>query len=86
VRYITISNCGDLDISTRTLSNRRSPQFEAIVEIEQARIDRENQIELRESEQAEKKRSDRLERKIGAIGVGLAAGGIAASSGTDQTL
>src|SRR4028119_358203 len=43
-----------------------------IVEIEQARIDRENQIELRDSEQAEKKRADRLERKIGAIGVGLA--------------
>jgi len=55
-----------------------------IVEIEQARIDRENQIELRDSEQAEKKRSDRLERKIGAIGVGLAAGAIAASSGTDK--
>ena len=55
-----------------------------IVEIEQARIDRENQIELRESEHAEKKRSDRLERKIGAIGIGLAAGGIAASSGTDK--
>ena len=55
-----------------------------IVEIEQARIDRENQIELRESEQAEKKRADRLERKIGIIGVGLAAGGIAASSGTDK--
>lgn len=55
-----------------------------IVEIEQARIDRDKQIELRESEQAEKKRSDRLERKIGTIGVGLAAGGIAASSGTDK--
>jgi hypothetical protein len=55
-----------------------------IVEIEQARIDRENQIELRDSEHAEKKRSDRLERKIGAIGIGLAAGGIAASSGTDK--
>jgi len=48
-----------------------------IVEIEQAGIDR-------ESEQAEKKRADRLERNIGAIGAGLAAGGIAASSGTDK--
>jgi hypothetical protein len=55
-----------------------------IVEIEQARIDRDKQIELRESEHAEKKRSDRLERKIGIVGVGLAAGGIAASSGTDK--
>jgi uncharacterized phage infection (PIP) family protein YhgE len=44
-----------------------------IVEIEQAR-----------SELAEKNRDDRLESTIQAIGVGLAAGGIAASSGTDK--
>ncbi|MBD1828945.1 hypothetical protein NDI47_07035 [Microcoleus vaginatus GB1-A2] len=55
-----------------------------IVEIEQARSDRENQIELRKSEQAEKKRDARLESTIQAIGVGLATGGIAASSGTDK--
>jgi len=44
-----------------------------IVEIEQAR-----------SELAQKNRDDRLESTIQAIGVGLAAGGIAASSGTDK--
>ena len=44
-----------------------------IVEIEQAR-----------SELAQKNRGDRLESTIQAIGVGLAAGGIAASSGTDK--
>ncbi|MCY7384079.1 MAG: hypothetical protein LH628_16130 [Microcoleus sp. CAN_BIN18] len=55
-----------------------------IVEIEQARNDRTNQGELRKSEIGEKNRDDRLESKVQAIGVGLAAGGIAASSGTDQ--
>ncbi|TAG05207.1 MAG: hypothetical protein EAZ45_06345 [Oscillatoriales cyanobacterium] len=55
-----------------------------IVEIEQARSDRTNQIELRKSELGEKNRDDRLESTVQAIGVGLAAGGIAASSGTDQ--
>jgi hypothetical protein len=55
-----------------------------IVEIEQARSDRTNQLELRNSEQQEKNRDDRLESTIQAIGVGLAAGGIAASSGTDK--
>ncbi|MEG4290350.1 hypothetical protein Q5692_17320 [Microcoleus sp. C2C3] len=44
-----------------------------IVEIEQAR-----------SELAQKNRGDRLESTIQAIGVGLAAGGITASSGTDK--
>jgi hypothetical protein len=44
-----------------------------IVEIEQAR-----------SELEQKNRDDRLESTIQAIGVGLAAGGIAASSGTDK--
>ena len=44
-----------------------------IVEIEQAR-----------SELAQKNRDDRLESTVQAIGVGLAAGGIAASSGTDK--
>ena len=55
-----------------------------IVEIEQAKSDRTNQGELRKSEIGEKNRDDRLESKVQAIGVGLAAGGIAASSGTDQ--
>ena len=55
-----------------------------IVEIEQAKNDRTNQGELRKSEIGEKDRDDRLESKVQAIGVGLAAGGIAASSGTDK--
>lgn len=55
-----------------------------IVEIEQARSDRANQIELRKSEVAEKNRDDRLESTVQAIGVGLAAGGIAASSSPDK--
>ncbi|WP_293127426.1 hypothetical protein [Microcoleus sp. bin38.metabat.b11b12b14.051] len=55
-----------------------------IVEIEQAKNDRTNQIELRKSELGEKDRDDRLESTVQAIGVGLAAGGIAASSGTDK--
>lgn len=57
-----------------------------IVEIEQASRDRTNQIALRNSEIAEKNRDDRLESTVQAIGVGLAAGGIAASSGTDKVL
>jgi len=55
-----------------------------IVEIEQAKNDRTNQIALRKSEIGEKNRDDRLESTVQAIGVGLAAGGIAASSGTDK--
>jgi hypothetical protein len=55
-----------------------------IVEIEQARSDRANQLALRNSEDKEKDRDDRLESTVQAIGVGLAAGGIAASSGTDK--
>jgi hypothetical protein len=55
-----------------------------IVEIEQAKNDRTNQIALRNSEEKEKDRDDRLESTVQAIGVGLAAGGIAASSGTDK--
>ena len=55
-----------------------------IVEIEQARSDRTNQIALRKSEDKEKYRDDRLQSTVQAIGVGLAAGGIAASSGTDK--
>jgi hypothetical protein len=55
-----------------------------IVEIEQAKNDRTNQIALRNSEEEEKDRDDRLESTVQAIGVGLAAGGIAASSGTDK--
>ena len=55
-----------------------------IVEIEQARSDRTNQIALRNSEIGEKNRDDRLESTVQAIGVGLAAGGIAASRGTDK--
>ncbi|WP_341735023.1 hypothetical protein [Microcoleus sp. EPA2] len=55
-----------------------------IVEIEQARSDRTNQLALRKSELGEKNRDDRLQSTVQAIGVGLAAGGIAASSGTDK--
>jgi hypothetical protein len=55
-----------------------------IVEIEQAKSDRTNQLELRKSEIDEKNRDDRLESTIQAIGVGLATGGIAAGSGTDK--
>jgi hypothetical protein len=55
-----------------------------IVEIEQARSDRTNQIALRKSEEKEKYRDDRLQSTVQSIGVGLAAGGIAASSGTDK--
>lgn len=55
-----------------------------IVEIEQARNDRAQQIELRNREKAEKNRDDRIESKVQAIGVGIAAGGICASSGTDK--
>lgn len=55
-----------------------------IVEIEQARSDRTNQLALRKSEDKEKYRDDRLQSTVQAIGVGLAAGGIAASSGTDK--
>ncbi len=55
-----------------------------IVEIEQARSDRTNQLALRNSEDKEKYRDDRLQSTVQAIGVGLAAGGIAASSGTDK--
>ncbi|MEG3863023.1 hypothetical protein QT974_28460, partial [Microcoleus sp. herbarium12] len=43
-----------------------------------------NQLALRNSEDKEKYRDDRLESTVQAIGVGLAAGGIAASSGTDK--
>ena len=42
------------------------------------------EIEQASSELAQKNRDDRLESTIQAIGVGLAAGGIAASSGTDK--
>ncbi|MFS8118806.1 MAG: hypothetical protein ACMG55_09995, partial [Microcoleus sp.] len=45
-----------------------------------------NQDALRKSEIGEKDRDDRLESPVQAIGVGLAAGGIAASSGTDELL
>ena len=55
-----------------------------IVEIEQARSDRTNQLALRNNEVAEKNRDDRLESTIQAIGVGLATGGIAAGSDTDK--
>jgi hypothetical protein len=57
-----------------------------IVEIEQARSDRANQIALRKSEEKEKYRDDRLQSTVQSIGVGLAAGGIAASSGTKTVL
>ncbi|HLO50618.1 MAG TPA: hypothetical protein VK211_19530, partial [Kamptonema sp.] len=41
---------------------------------------------LRDNEKAEKQRGEKLEKNIQAIGVGLAAGGIAASSGPDKLL
>ncbi|WP_449420190.1 hypothetical protein [Phormidium nigroviride] len=57
-----------------------------IVEIEQARSDRETQQLLRNNEKADNERGEKLEKSIQAIGVGLAAGGIAASSGPEKLL
>lgn len=57
-----------------------------IVEIEQARSDRETQQLLRDREKADNERGEKLEKSIQAIGVGLAAGGIAASSGPEKLL
>ena len=67
-----------------SLIDQAIASIRGIVEIEQARNDRTNQIALRNSEEEEKDRDDRLESTVQAIGVGLAAGGIAASSGTDK--
>ena len=73
--YIRSQIAGDLGYFRHGtgLIEQAIASIRGIVEIEQAR-----------SELAEKNRGDRLESTIQAIGVGLAAGGIAASSGTDK--
>ncbi len=50
-----------------------------LVEIEQAKLDREKADILRQSEEDEKDRDKSLERTISTLGVGLGAGGIASS-------
>lgn len=50
-----------------------------LVEIEQAKLDREKAETLRKNEEAEAKRDQSLERTISTLGVGLGAGGIASS-------
>ena len=84
--YVRSQIAGDLGYFRHgtNLIEQAIASIRGIVEIEQARSDRTNQIALRKSELAEKNRGDRLESTIQAIGVGLAAGGIAASSGTDK--
>ena len=84
--YMRSQIAGDLGYFRHgtNLIDQAIASIRGIVEIEQARSDRTNQIALRKSELAEKNRGDRLESTIQAIGVGLAAGGIAASSGTDK--
>ncbi len=86
--YMRSQIAGDLGYFRHgtSLIEQAIASIRGIVEIEQARSDRTNQIELRKSEDKEKYRDDRLESKVQAIGVGLAAGGIAASSGTDKVL
>ena len=73
--YIRSQIAGDLGYFRHGtgLIEQAIASIRGIVEIEQAR-----------SELAQKNRDDRLESTIQAIGVGLAAGGIAASSGTDK--
>lgn len=84
--YMRSQIAGDLGYFRHgtSLIEQAIASIRGIVEIEQARSDRTNQLELRNSEIAEKNRDDRLESTIQAIGVGLATGGIAASSGTDK--
>ncbi|MFB8796866.1 MAG: hypothetical protein U7126_22180 [Microcoleus sp.] len=84
--YMRSQIAGDLGYFRHgtNLIDQAIASIRGIVEIEQARSDRTNQIALRSSEIAEKNRDDRLESTVQAIGVGLAAGGIAASSGTDK--
>ncbi|MEG3931513.1 hypothetical protein QT990_09700 [Microcoleus sp. T3_B1] len=86
--YMRSQIAGDLGYFRHgtSLIEQALASIRGIVEIEQARSDRTNQIALRNSEIAEKNRDDRLESTVQAIGVGLAAGGIAASSGTDKVL
>ncbi|MEZ2226480.1 hypothetical protein [Microcoleus sp.] len=85
-RYMRSQIAGDLGYFRHgtNLIDQAIASIRGIVEIEQARSDRTNQIELRKSELGEKNRDDRLQSTVQAIGVGLAAGGIAASSGTDE--
>ncbi len=84
--YVRSQIAGDLGYFRHgtNLIDQAIASIRGIVEIEQARSDRANQIALRKSEDKEKYRDDRLESTVQAIGVGLAAGGIAASSGTDE--
>ncbi|MEG4228994.1 hypothetical protein QUA35_23125 [Microcoleus sp. N9_B2] len=84
--YMRSQIAGDLGYFRHgtNLIDQAIASIRGIVEIEQARSDRTNQLALRNSEDKEKYRDDRLESTVQAIGVGLAAGGIAASSGTDK--
>ena len=84
--YVRSQIAGDLGYFRHgtNLIEQAIASIRGIVEIEQARSDRTNQIALRNSEDKEKNRDDRLQSTVQAIGVGLAAGGIAASSGTDK--
>jgi hypothetical protein len=84
--YVRSQIAGDLGYFRHgtNLIDQAIASIRGIVEIEQAKSDRTNQLALRNSEIAGKNRDDRLESKVQAIGVGLAAGGIAASSGTDK--
>ena len=84
--YMRSQIAGDLGYFRHgtSLIEQAIASIRGIVEIEQARSDRTNQLELRNSEQQEKNRDDHLESTIQAIGVGLATGGIAAGSGTDK--
>lgn len=84
--YVRSQIAGDLGYFRHgpNLIDQAIASIRGIVEIEQARSDRTNQLALRNSEDKEKYRDDRLESTVQAIGVGLAAGGIAASSGTDK--
>ena len=84
--YVRSQIAGDLGYFRHgtNLIEQAIASIRGIVEIEQARSDRTNQLALRKSEDKEKYRDDRLQSTVQAIGVGLAAGGIAASSGTDK--
>lgn len=84
--YMRSQIAGDLGYFRHgtNLIDQAIASIRGIVEIEQARNDRTNQTALRNSEIAGKNRDDRLQSTVQAIGVGLAAGGIAASSGTDK--
>ncbi|MCC3574795.1 MAG: hypothetical protein JGK30_23955 [Microcoleus sp. PH2017_40_RAT_O_B] len=84
--YMRSQIAGDLGYFRHgtNLIDQAIASIRGIVEIEQARSDRTNQLALRNSEDKEKYRDDRLQSTVQAIGVGLAAGGIAASSGTDK--